>query len=238
MNGALRTSRLSIILNPCGCFCLRLACCLRRLLDRRYDELISSGSSVDDVLHRAPLGQKKSIPQMGHRRRNSSPNQLPRQATISNPNTSQETKEHSRQVVQELGGRTTESTCSSSSMSIAERRLREEEEAAIETSRGDLLGGNAYHESVLGDTAPALSDDTFAGKDPSRVPGGYKAALNNRCSFFCAALVSTHHLRLIDSNTSEGTKERARSELEQHDMASLSNRRPSFQPRSMSYYGV
>lgn len=36
---------------------------------------------------------------------------------------------------------------------------------------------NAYHEGVLGDTGPAVDDDSFAGKEPNRVLGGFKTTL-------------------------------------------------------------
>jgi len=59
----------------------------------------------------------------------------------------------------------------------------DEEEATIEPGRSDVPGGNAYHEGVLDDTGPAVDDDSFAGKEPNRVLGGYKATLHSE-SFY------------------------------------------------------
>ena len=106
------------------------------------------------------------------------------QATISNPNTSQAAKEHSRQVVRELEGQGADTHPS--------RQTRvddgEEEVVTVETDRSNVLGNNARHEGVLDDTGPpTVDDDSFAGKDPSRVLGGFKATLHSECS-----LLETH----------------------------------------------
>jgi hypothetical protein len=101
------------------------------------------------------------------------------QATLSNPNTSQSAKEHSRQVIQELEGQDPDTTTSSHKPHVEFDLDDEEEGTTVETSRTNVPGGNAYHEGVLGDTAPAVDDDTFADKDPNRVLGGYKATLSS-----------------------------------------------------------
>jgi hypothetical protein len=103
----------------------------------------------------------------------------PKQATISNPNTSQAAKEHSRQAIQEFEGQNPDIT--SSRQPRVDDVDEEEEEATVETNPPNVLGGSAYHEGVLGDTRPA--GDPFLGKDPTRVLAGYKATLHSECSF-------------------------------------------------------
>jgi len=100
------------------------------------------------------------------------------QATISNPNTSQAAKEHSRQVLRELegqGGTDTDPSHQTSSDGGVE-------EVVIETDRSNVTGDNVHHEGVLDDTGPAVDDSSFVGKEPNRVLGGFKAALHSECS--------------------------------------------------------
>lgn len=57
-----------------------------------------------------------------------------------------------------------------------------EEEAIVEASPSNVPSDNTYHEGVLDDTGPAVDSDPFAGKEPNRVLGGYKAALHSKHS--------------------------------------------------------
>jgi len=99
------------------------------------------------------------------------------QATISNPNTSQAAKEHSRQVLRELEGQSTDTNPSH------QTRLDDgEKEVTVETDRSNVTGDNARHEGVLADTGPAVDDSSFVGKEPNRVLGGFKATLHSECS--------------------------------------------------------
>ncbi|KAF9652845.1 hypothetical protein BDM02DRAFT_2367788 [Thelephora ganbajun] len=121
-------------------------------------------------------------------------------ATISNPKTSQAAKEHSRRVIQELEGQSADDDYPSGQSRVDVDVDDDDDEAIIETNPSNVHGDSAYHESVLGDTGPAVDDDPFAGKEPNRVFGGYKATLHN-------------------PNTSEEAKARAKAELEQHGVA-------------------
>ena len=140
------------------------------------------------------------------------------QATISNPNTSEAAKEHSRQIVQELEGQGTDT------YPPRQTHIDDEvEEVTIEPDRSNVLGDNARPEGVLDDTGPVVDDGSFAGKDPNRVLGGFKAALHSECS-----LLETHdwwtptsdipmrRSHLTDPNTSKEAKDHAKAKLEQH----------------------
>ena len=100
-----------------------------------------------------------------------------KQATISNPNTSQAAKEHSRQIIQELEGQGADAHLS------RQPRVDDEEEEVpiIETNPPSALGDNTQHESAPGGTEPAVDDSSFVGKDPNRVLGGFKATLHSEC---------------------------------------------------------
>lgn len=98
------------------------------------------------------------------------------QATISNPNTSQAAKEHSRQVLRELEGQSADTGNPSHQTRLDDG----EKEVTVETDRSNVTGDKApHHEGVLADTEPAVDDSSFVGKEPNRVLGGFKAALHS-----------------------------------------------------------
>jgi hypothetical protein len=96
------------------------------------------------------------------------------QATLTNPNTSQAAKEHSRQVIQESEDQGTATNPFSS-------RMDDDEEATTGTNPSSATGDANYLEVITDAPAPAVQYDSFGGKDPNRVLGGLKATLHSEC---------------------------------------------------------
>jgi len=122
------------------------------------------------------------------------------QATISNPETSQAAKDHSRQVIRELEGQDADSYPSRQPRVDADDDgAGEQEEAVIETNPSNLPSDDAYH--------------------------GFKATLHGGCLFSRLVVggneraMLTRLSHLTDPNTSKEAKGRVKAELEQRGVA-------------------